>query len=384
MNNMTKLALLRPKLNLCSTELSIVETVKKFCNSYLQDIANNNGSVEQTREIYKNFGKMGLLGPTIPCYGLGTSYKMYGLMAKEIESVDSGFRSMFSVQSSLVANPIYQYGTDTVKDSYLPGLLSGELIGSFGLTEPDAGSDASTMKTTCRYKNGNYILNGSKTWITNSPVADVFVVWAKNEDGVSGFVLDRNMKGIDTPEIKGKMSLKSSMTGMIFLDNVVVPESHKLEVKGMKGPLSCLNNARLGISFGVLGAAEKCIETALCYAQDRSMFNSVLASKQLFQSKLVDMVTEYNLGLLAALNVADHKDNDTITPDMISLLKRNNCNKCLNIVRECRDILGGNGITEEYNIFRHVVNLETVKTYEGTHDVHTLIVGSSLSGHNAF
>ncbi len=384
MYNLSKLALLRPSLNLCSTELSIIDSVKKFCNNYLQDIANRTGSVEQTRTIYKQFGEMGLLGPTIPDYGLGTSYKMYGLMAKEIEAVDSGFRSMFSVQSSLVANPIHQYGTDTIKDSYLEGLLSGELIGSFGLTEPNAGSDASTMKTTYRYKDGNYILNGSKTWITNSPVADVFVIWAKNEDGVSGFVLDRSMKGIDTPEISGKMSLKSSMTGMIFLDNVVVPESHKLEVKGMKGPLSCLNNARLGISFGVLGAAERCIETALNYAQDRSMFNSVLASKQLFQSKLVDMTTEYNLGLLAALNVADHKDNDTITPDMISLLKRNNCNKCLNIARECRDILGGNGITEEYNIFRHVVNLETVKTYEGTHDVHTLIVGSSLSGHSAF
>lgn len=381
---LSKIALLRPSINLCSTELSIMESVNKFCNSYLRGIADTTGSETQTRNIYKKLGDMGLLGPTIPNYGLGTSYKLYGLMAKEIESVDSGFRSMFSVQSSLVANPIYQYGTDTVKESYLNGLLSGDLIGCFGLTEPNAGSDASKMKTTYKYKDGKYILNGSKTWITNSPIADVFVLWAKNDDGVSGFVLDRTMKGIETPEIKGKMSLKSSMTGMIFLDNVIVPESHKLEVQGMKGPLSCLNNARLGISFGVLGAAESCIDTALNYAQDRYMFNTTLASKQLFQNKLVDMTTEYNLGLLAALNVADHKDNNTITPDMISLLKRNNCNKCLNIVRECRDILGGNGITEEYNIFRHLVNLETVKTYEGTHDVHTLIVGSSLSGYNAF
>lgn len=374
--------ILIPNLHLTSTNKLILESVNKFCRNeltnYIKKPINN-------RDLYLRFGEMGLLGPTIKNYNcLGTDYKTYGLMAKEIEYVDSSFRSMFSVQSSLVMNPINNYGTNIAKEKYLPKLSTGEFIGSFGLTEPESGSDANSMKTNAKFKNGNYILNGSKTWITNSPIADVMVIWAKLENKVNGFLIDRNMSGIQTPEINDKMSLKLSNTGMIFLDNVVVPPENKLEITGMKGPLNCLNNARLGISFGVLGAAESCLDTSLDYCLNRNLFGTKLAQKQLVQAKFADMVSEYNLALLASINVAECKDEDEDTHAMISLLKRNNCQKSLNITRSCRDILGGNGISSEYNIFRHMINLETVNTYEGTFDIHSLILGNYITKLKSF
>ena len=379
---MNKIRLLKPNLNLSSTENIIIENLKKFCKSELKPIVNN---FTDNREIYRKFGEMGILGPTINDYNcLGTSYKMYGLMAKEIESIDSGYRSMFSVQSSLVMNPINKYGNEIVKSNYLEKLAKGEYIGCFGLTEPDSGSDAGSMKTKARLVNRNYVISGSKTWITNSPIADVLLVWAIYDGEVNGFVLDRTMEGIHTPEIEDKLSLNSSTTGMIFLDNVKVPRENRLNIEGMKGPLSCLNDARLGISFGVLGAAEQCIETAIDYTLDRKLFGTQLAQKQLIQNKISDMVTEYNLGLLASLEVAENVDNNESIPEMISLIKRNNCYKSLNIARTCRDILGGNGITKEYNIFRHMTNLETVNTYEGTYDIHGLILGKYLTGISSF
>jgi glutaryl-CoA dehydrogenase len=379
---MNKLNLLKRNFNINSTEKMILETVNKFCRNDLLPNINKN---PDNKLIYKKFGDLGILGPTIKNdYCLGSTYKMYGLIAKEIEYVDSGLRSMFSVQSSLVMNPINKYGSNEIKNKYLESLALGEKIGCFGLTEPDSGSDAGSMKTNAKLVNGNYVLNGSKTWITNSPIADVFLVWAKYENKVHGFVLDRDMKGIETPEIKNKMSLLSSKTGMIFLDNVEVPKENKLDIEGMKGPLSCLNDARLGISFGVLGAAEFCIENALDYSLNRKLFGSPLAQKQIFQKNFADMVTEYNLGLSACIDVAESVDNNESIPEMISLIKRNNCNKSLNIARQTRDMLGGNGISADYNIFRHLVNLETVKTYEGTHDIHSLILGNYITGLKAF
>lgn len=380
---MSKINLLKPIINLSSTNRIILDSVRKFCRTELFDRLKSNNV--NNKEIYKEYGKMGLLGPTIKNYNcLGTTYKMYGLIAKEIEYVDSGFRSMYSVQSSLVMNPIYKYGSEEVKNTYLERLNSGEFIGCFGLTEAESGSDANNMKTNAKYKNGKFILNGSKTWITNAPIADVFLVWAKLEGKVNGFVIDKDTKGLETIEIKDKMSLNSSQTGMIFLNNVEVEESQRLNIEGMKCPLSCLNDARLGISFGVLGASEFCIETALDYADNRKLFENKLSGKQLFQNKIVDMITEYNLGLLASLEVSEKVDNGESTPEMISLIKRNNCSKSLNIARTSRDILGGNGITKDYNIFRHMVNLETVNTYEGTYDIHTLILGSYFTGIKSF
>ena len=380
---MSKINLLKPIINLSSTNRIILDSVRKFCRTELLDRLKSNKI--NNKEIYKEYGKMGLLGPTIKNYNcLGTSYKMYGLIAKEIEYVDSGFRSMYSVQSSLVMNPIYKYGSEEVKNKYLERLNSGEFIGCFGLTEADSGSDANNMKTNAKYKNGKFILNGSKTWITNAPIADVFLVWAKLDGKVNGFVINKDTKGLETVEIKDKMSLNSSKTGMIFLNNVEVEESQRLNIEGMKGPLSCLNDARLGISFGVLGASEFCIETALDYADNRNLFDNKLSGKQLFQNKIVDMITEYNLGLLASLEVSEKVDNGESIPEMISLIKRNNCSKSLNIARTSRDILGGNGITKDYDIFRHMVNLETVNTYEGTYDIHTLILGSYFTGVKSF
>ena len=379
---MNKLNLLKRNFNINSTEKMILETVNKFCRNDLLPNINKN---PDNKLIYKKFGDLGILGPTIKNdYCLGSTYKMYGLIAKEIEYVDSGLRSMFSVQSSLVMNPINKYGSNEIKNKYLESLALGEKIGCFGLTEPDSGSDAGSMKTNAKLVNGNYVLNGSKTWITNSPIADVFLVWAKYENKVHGFVLDRDMKCIENKEKKNKMSLLSSKTGMIFLDNVEVPKENKLNIEGMKGPLSCLNDARLGISFGVLGAAEFCIENALDYSLNRKLFGSPLAQKQIFQKNFADMVTEYNLGLSACIDVAESVDNNESIPEMISLIKRNNCNKSLNIARQTRDMLGGNGISADYNIFRHLVNLETVKTYEGTHDIHSLILGNYITGLKAF
>jgi len=379
------LNLLKPHLSLTSTQKMIIESVKKFSKNELMPRINQDVKTPTNRELYLKFGEMGLLGPTIKDYGcLGTSYLMYGLIAKEIEYVDSGYRSLYSVQSSLVMNPINKYGTSNVKDKYLEKLSTGEYIGCFGLTEADSGSDASAMKTNAKLVNGDYILNGSKTWITNSPIADILLIWAKLDNKVQGFVLDRNMEGITTPEITNKMSLHSSTTGMIFLDNVRVPKENKLNIIGMKGPLSCLNDARLGISFGVLGSAEYCIETAFYYGLNRSLFGSLLVEKQLFQTKLADMITEYNLGLLASLQVAEHVDKQESIPEMISMIKRNNCQKSLQIARQTRDMLGGNGITQDYQIFRHLINLETVNTYEGTYDIHSLILGNYFTNYKAF
>ena len=292
---------------------------------------------------------------------------------------------MFSVQSSLVMNPIDKYGNDSIKNKYLPSLASGKMIGCFGLTEPDSGSDASTMTTKAIKDGNNYILNGNKTWISNSPIADVFVVWAKNEDNkINGFVLDREMDGITTPKIEGKLSLRASPTGMINMDDVIVPKEHKLNIEGMKGPFSCLNNARLGIAFGVLGSAEFCIKKALDYSLDRQLFGESLANKQITQVKLADLVTDWNMAMLGCLHVADKVDSNNYDPVMISMVKKNSCEKALNTARICRDILGGNGISEEYEIMRHLTNLESVYTYEGTNDIHKLIIGNKITGLKAF
>ena len=372
--------------NLSETQRLIVQSVKSFCREELKPrVINDYKNEVVDKSIFKKFGDMGIFGPTIKGYGcLGESYKTYGLIAKEIESIDSGYRSMYSVQSSLVMGPINQYGNKNIKEKYLPKLSTGDFVGCFGLTEPDFGSDPSSMRTTAIKDNNHFILNGNKTWISNSPIADVFVVWAKHEGKVKGFVLDRSMDGLSTPKIEGKLSLRTSVTGMINLDDVKVPKENMLNVSGMRGPFSCLNNARLGISFGVLGAAEYCIEKAIDYSLNRKMFDQLLAEKQLLQMKLANMSTEYNLALLSCLHVADQVDKNEYTPDMISLVKRNSCQKSLDIVRTCRDILGGNGISEEYEIFRHLCNLETVNTYEGTYDIHSLILGSSLTEKKAF
>ena len=328
---------------------------------------------------------MVLLGPKIKGYTcLGETNTTYGLIAKEIEAIDSGYRSMFSVQSSLVMKPIFDYANNNLKQKYLPKLASGEFIGCFGLTEPDAGSNPSELKTNAIKDGNNYILNGSKTWISNSPIADVFIVWAKLDGKINGFLLDRDMNGIDTPKIEGKLSLRTSITGMIFMDNVKVPLENKLNIIGLKGPFSCLNDARMGISFGVLGAAENCLHTTLDYIQNRRQFNHYLSEKQLIQYKIANMVSEYNLALNACYNVSQSMDENDYIPEMVSFIKRNSCQKSLDIARTCRDILGGNGISNEYPIFRHLTNLESVNTYEGTHDIHSLILGRYITGKNAF
>ena len=369
------------------TQKMIIDSVKHFCRDKLKPrVIHDYKNEIIDRSLFKEFGDMGIFGPTINGYNcLGESYKTYGLIAKEIEYVDSGYRSMFSVQSSLVMNPIFHYGSEKIKENYLTRLSSGELIGCFGLTEPDYGSDPSTMKTNARKSGDDYILNGSKMWISNSPIADVFVVWGKDCDGtVRGFVLDRDMPGISTPKIEGKLSLRTSVTGMINMDDVRVPKENVLDIVGMKGPYSCLNNARLGISFGVLGSAQYCIEQAIEYSQHRKVFNQLLAEKQLFQMKIADMATEWNNALLACHKVADMVEEDPkYHPVIISMIKRNSCQKSLEIARKCRDILGGNGISEDYHIFRHLCNLETVYTYEGTHDIHSLIMGKYFTQYNA-
>lgn len=378
--------LLKFTRNLTSEQKMIIDSTKKFAQEYLKPRVINDYKKEVVdKTIFKEFGNMGLLGPTINGYNCaGETYLTYGLIAKEIEAVDSGYRSMFSVQSSLVMNPINKYCNDKLKNKYLPKLASGEFVGCFGLTEPNHGSDPSSMETKAVDDGNNYILNGSKTWISNSPIADVFIIWAKLDNKVRGFLLDRDMEGITTPKIDGKLSLRTSVTGMIQLDDVKVPKDNILNVEGLKGPFSCLNDARLGISFGVLGAAENCIDETIKYVQDRKQFGKSLAEKQLIQYKLADMYSEYNLGLLGCYQVATLVDDKESIPEMISLIKRNSCQKSLDISRKCRDILGGNGISEEYHIFRHLTNLETVNTYEGTHDIHSLILGKHLTGYSAF
>ena len=371
---------------LTNEERLIVESTKRFCDCYLKPrVINDYKNEIVDRQIFKEFGKMGLLGPKINGYScLGGSYLTYGLIAKEIEAIDSGYRSMFSVQSSLVMNPIFKYANGYLRNKYLYKLASGDFIGCFGLTEPDAGSNPNDMKTVAVDDGDCYILNGSKTWISNSPIADVFIIWAKLDNKVHGFILDRDMNGITTPKIEGKLSLRTSVTGMIFLDNVKVPKRNKLNIEGLKGPFSCLNDARLGISFGSLGAAETCLFKTIDYVSNRKQFDNLLAEKQLIQYKLADMVTEYNLALNACYTITKYVDEDDFTPEMISFIKRNSCQKSLNIARTCRDMLGGNGISEEYEIFRHLTNLETVNTYEGTHDIHSLILGRYITGKFAF
>ena len=378
--------LLRLHAKHSTTQKAIVDSVKKFCKQELVPRVRKDYRIEVIdRSIVKSMGDMGILGPTITGFNcLGESYTTYGLIAKELEAVDSGYRSMYSVQSSLVMNPIAKYANPFTKEKYLPGLASGDLVGCFGLTEPDAGSDPSAMKTTAVQDGSNFILSGTKTWISNSPIADVMIVWAKLDDRVHGFVLDRQMNGITTPKIDGKLSLRTSVTGMIQMDEVKVPIGNMLNVSGMSGPFSCLNDARLGIAFGVMGAAETCINTAINYAQDRSLFGKPLSQKQLFQLKIADAVSEYNLGLLGCHHVAEYVDKGEKVPEMISLVKKNSCLKALNIARVCRDILGGNGISEEYDIFRHLCNLETVYTYEGTNDIHGLILGQHITEKKAF
>jgi len=338
-------------------------------------------------KIMRDMGAQGLLGPTIEGYGCaGIGYVAYGLIAREIERVDSGYRSAMSVQSSLVMHPIYAYGSDAQKEKYLPGLATGELIGCFGLTEPDAGSDPGAMKTRAKKKAGGYTLSGTKIWITNSPIADVFIVWAKDDDGIiRGFILDKGMKGLSAPKIEGKFSLRASVTGEIVMEDVFVPEENLLAgVSGLKGPFGCLNNARYGIAWGALGAAEFCWHAARQYTLDREQFGRPLAANQLIQKKLADMQTEITLGLHACLQAGRLKDNDKLAPAAISLLKRNSCGKALDIARIARDMHGANGIVDEFHVIRHVMNLETVNTYEGTHDIHALILGREITGIAAF
>lgn len=345
---------------------------------------------EVAPEIFRQMGDMGLLGITIPeeYGGLGAGYVTYGLVAREIERVDSGYRSMMSVQSSLVMYPIYAYGSEEQRQKYLPGLSSGELIGCFGLTEPDAGSDPAGMKTRAEKTATGYRITGSKMWISNSPLADVFVIWAKSEahDGkIRGFILEKGMKGLSAPKIGGKLSLRASVTGEVVMDGVEVGDDALLpHVSGLKGPFGCLNRARYGISWGVLGSAEFCWHAARQYGLDRKQFNRPIAQTQLFQKKLADIQTEITLGLQAALRVGRLMDDARAAPEMISMIKRNNCGKALDIARITRDMHGGNGISEEFQIMRHMCNLETVNTYEGTHDVHALILGRAQTGLQAF
>ena len=376
---------------LSEDERMIRDAAHGFAQSVLQPrVIEDFAKEADASELFAQMGEAGLLGVTIPeeYGGSGASYVAYGLVAREIERVDSGYRSMASVQSSLVMYPIHAYGSEEQRAQYLPGLASGKLIGCFGLTEPDAGSDPGGMRTTARADGDGYVINGSKTWISNSPFADVFVVWAKSEahgGKVRGFVLDKGMAGLSAPKIEGKLSLRASTTGMIVMEDVRLPASALLpNVEGIKGPFGCLNRARYGISWGSLGAAEFCYHAARQYGLDRKQFGRPLAATQLFQKKLADMVTEITLGLQASLRVGRLMDEGSFAPEMVSLVKRNNVGKSLEIARAARDMHGGNGISGEYQVIRHMLNLETVNTYEGTHDVHALILGRAITGISAF
>lgn len=342
------------------------------------------------RDIMTEMGAMGLLGPTIPeeYGGPGVNHVAYGLISREVERVDSGYRSAMSVQSSLVMHPIFSYGTEDQKKKYLPKLATGEIVGCFGLTEPDAGSDPGSMRTRAKKVDGGYLLTGTKMWITNSPIADVAIVWAKSdahEGKIKGFIVDRGTKGFSTPKIEGKLSLRASVTGEIVLDEAFVPDENLLpEVSGLAGPFGCLNKARYGIAWGVIGAAEFCWHASLQYMLDRKQFGRPLAANQIPQLKLANMMTEITLGLQACIRVGRMMDDDTWAPEAVSLIKRNNCGKSLDIARMARDMHGGNGISEEFHVIRHMVNLETVNTYEGAHDVHALILGRAMTGIQAF
>ncbi len=394
MNDMTRFSWSDPFLiedQLTDDERMIRDSAAAFAKSELLPRIEEAYLEEAVQpELFRLMGQAGLLGVTLPeKYGAAeANYVSYGLIAREIERVDSGYRSMMSVQSSLVIFPIFTYGSEEQKDKYLPGLVSGELIGCFGLTEPDAGSDPAGMKTRAEKTANGYKLYGSKMWISNSPIADVFVVWAKSaahDNQIRGFILEKGMKGLSAPKIGGKLSLRASVTGEIVMDGVEVGEDALLpKVSGLKGPFGCLNRARYGISWGVLGAAEDCWHRARQYGLDRKQFNRPLAQTQLFQKKLADMQTEITLGLQGSLRVGRLMDEHKFAPEMISLMKRNNCGKALDIARQARDMHGGNGIQIEYHVMRHAQNLETVNTYEGTHDVHALILGRAQTGLQAF
>ncbi|MGB4106217.1 MAG: acyl-CoA dehydrogenase [Alphaproteobacteria bacterium] len=337
-------------------------------------------------KIMREMGGLGLLGPMIEGYGCaGASYTAAGLIAREMERVDSAYRSCYSVQSSLVMLPIYLFGTEDQKKKYLPKLASGEFIGCFGLTEPDGGSDPSAMRTRAKKSGKGYSISGSKQWITNSPIADIFIVWGKDDDGeIVGFILEKGMKGLSAPKIEGKFSLRASVTGGIAMDGAEVPAANKLDVKGLKGPMQCLNSARYGIAWGAMGVAESCWHIAREYTLERKVFGKPLAGQQLIQKKLADMQTEITLGLAACHRLGRLRDENRAAPEAISLLKRNNCGKALDIARQARDMLGGNGISDEYHVIRHMMNLEAVNTYEGTHDIHALILGKAQTGIQAF
>ena len=364
---------------LSEEELAIMNSARDYCQKELMPgILDANRNETFDKSIYKDMGKLGFLGAPIEGYGCaGTNYVSYGLIAREIERVDSSYRSAFSVQTSLAMHAIHKFGSEEQKEFYLPQMAKGELVGCFGLTEPDAGSDPGSMKTNAKKVDGGYVLNGSKTWITNSPIADVLIIWAKDEQGIlRGFIVDRGVEGLNTPKLEGKFSLRASITGQIFLDEVFVADEKVLpEVQSFKGPFSCLNMARYGIAWGAMGAAEFCWNASLEYTLDRIQFGKPLASKQLVQMKLANMQTDIALGLQGALRVGRLIDDNKMKPEMISLVKRNNCQKGLDIAREARDIHGGNGISDEYHVIRHCMNLEAVNTYEGTHDVHSLILG---------
>jgi glutaryl-CoA dehydrogenase len=373
---------------LTEEELSIKNSARDYCQDKLMPrILEANRNEVFDKEIYQEMGQMGFLGAPIDGYGCaGVNYVAYGLIAREIERVDSSYRSAYSVQTSLAMHAIYKFGSEEQKNHYLPEMAKGNLIGCFGLTEPDAGSDPASMKTTAKKAGDGYLLNGSKTWITNSPIADVLIIWAKDEQGIlRGFIVDRDSKGLTTPKLDGKFALRASVTGQIFLDDVLVGEDKILpEVQSFRGPFSCLNMARYGIAWGALGAAEFCWNASLEYAIERVQFDNPLASKQLIQKKLADMQTEITLGLQTVLRVGRLIDQNQMQPEMISLVKRNNCQKALDIARTARDIHGGNGIADEYHVIRHAMNLEAVNTYEGTSDIHALILGQNQTSIASF
>ncbi|XP_045497987.1 glutaryl-CoA dehydrogenase, mitochondrial [Colias croceus] len=377
---------------LLDDEKAVRDSVKSYCNEkLLPRIMEANRNEVFDRQIYREMGDLGILGCTIKGYDCaGVSSITYGLITRELDGVDSGYRSAMSVQSSLAMGAIYMYGSEEQKQKYLPRMAKGELVGCFGLTEPDFGSDAGGMVTRAKYdsKNKTYVLSGSKTWITNSPIADILVIWAKDDEGkVKGYIVERAQvkKGLDTPKINGKFALRASTTGMILLDEVTIPEENLLpNVVGMKGPFGCLNNARYGIAWGALGSAETCMRIARQYTLDRKQFGRPLASNQLIQKKLADMLSEISLGYQACLHVGRLKDKNMAAHEMVSILKRNNCGKALEIARMARDMLGGNGVSDEYHVIRHVMNLEAVNTYEGTHDIHALILGRAITGLAAF
>ncbi|WP_169568669.1 acyl-CoA dehydrogenase [Sneathiella limimaris] len=373
---------------LTEEERLVKQTAHDYCQEKLMPrVLEANRHEKMDTSIFREMGELGLLGATIDGYGCaGMSYVSYGLIAREVERVDSGYRSMMSVQSSLVMHPIYTYGTEEQREKYLPKLATGEWIGCFGLTEPDHGSDPGSMVTRAKSVDGGYRLTGAKMWITNAPVADVFVVWAKTDDGIiRGFILEKGMEGLSAPKIEGKFSLRASITGEIVMDNVFVPEENLMpNIQGLGGPFGCLNSARFGIAWGALGAAEFCWQAALNYTLDRKQFGRPLAANQLIQKKLADMQTEISIGLQSCLRVGRLRDENRAAPEMISLIKRNSCGKALDIARTARDMHGGNGISDEYHVIRHVMNLEAVNTYEGTHDVHALILGRAQTGIQSF